>query len=98
MKITYIFFDKITLLDFIGIYDPISRVKSMNYLPDLTWDICSFTNKVSDNFGLEIKPDKIQNSFSDYGAIIIPGGLGTRQLQVDNKFLNWIKTSKATKY
>ncbi len=98
MKIAYIIFDKITLLDFIGIYDPISRVKSMNYLPDLTWDICSFTNKVSDNFGLEIKPDKIQNSLSYYDAIIIPGGLGTRQLQFDNEFLNWIKTSKTTKY
>jgi len=28
MKIAYILFDGITLLDFIGIYDPISRLKS----------------------------------------------------------------------
>lgn len=98
MKIAYIIFDRITWLDFIGIYDPISRLKSMNYLPDLTWDICSFTNSVTDIFGLEIKPAKIQNSLFDYDAIIIPGGLGTRQLQFDNEFLNWVKTSKTTSY
>src|SRR5665213_169925 len=91
MKIAYIIFDKITWLDFIGIYDPISRLKSMNYLPDLTWDICSFTNSVADNFGLEVKPNKIQNSLSDYDALIIPGGLGTRQLTSNDEFLNWIK-------
>jgi transcriptional regulator GlxA family with amidase domain len=98
MKIAFIIFDEITWLDFIGIYDPITRLKSMNYLPDLTWDICSFKSSVTDNFGLEIKPNKIQNSLSDYDAIFIPGGLGTRKLQFDNEFLNWIKTAETASY
>ena len=98
MKIAYIIFDGITWLDFIGIYDPVSRLKSLKYLPDLTWDICSFTNIVTDNFGLEIKPGKIQNSLAEYDAIIISGGPGTRKLQFDNEFINWIKTSEKTKY
>ncbi|MGA9637377.1 DJ-1/PfpI family protein [Flavobacterium sp.] len=98
MKIAYIIFDGITWLDFIGIYDPISRLKSLNYLPHLTWDICSFTNTVSDNFGLEIKPTKIRETMTDYDAIIIPGGLGTRQLSFDKDFINWIKTSENAKY
>lgn len=98
MKIAYIIFDKITWLDFIGVYDPISRLKSMNYLPDLTWDICSFTNSVADNFGLEVKPNKIQNSLSGYDTLIIPGGHGTRQLISNVEFLNWIKSSNKTSY
>jgi transcriptional regulator GlxA family with amidase domain len=98
MKIAYIIFDGITLLDFIGIYDPISRLQSLNYLPNLTWDICSFTNSVSDNFGLEIKPTKIRESLEDYDAIIIPGGFGTRELQFDGDFIEWIKTATNTKY
>lgn len=98
MKIAYIIFNGITLLDFIGIYDPISRLQSLNYLPNLTWDICSFTNSVSDNFGLEIKPTKIRESLEDYDAIIIPGGFGTRELQFDREFIEWIKTAKNTKY
>jgi transcriptional regulator GlxA family with amidase domain len=98
MKIAFIIFDGITWLDFIGIYDPISRLKSLNYLPDLSWDICSFTNTSSDNFGLEMKPDKIRNSLSVYDAIIIPGGFGTRKLQFDPEFITWIKTSENVKY
>ena len=77
MKLAYIIFNGITLLDFIGIYDPLSRLKSMKYLPALDWDICAFTDTVSDNFGLEIKPDKIKTPLADYDAIIVPGGHGT---------------------
>jgi transcriptional regulator GlxA family with amidase domain len=98
MKIAYIIFDGITWLDFIGVYDPTSRLKSLNYIPNLTWDICSYTDTVSDNFGLEIKPTKIRETLADYDAIIIPGGFGTRKLQFDKDFLNWIKTADGVKY
>ena len=98
MKLAYIIFNGITWLDFIGIYDPLSRLKSMNYLSDLSWDICSYSETAKDNFGLEIKPTKIKNSFADYDAIIIPGGHGTRQLQLDTGFIDWIKTSDKVRY
>jgi len=98
MKLAYIIFDGITWLDLIGIYDPVSRLKSMHYLPDLTWDICSYTNTAKDNFGLELIPTKIQNPLNDYSAIIIPGGHGTRQLQLDTSFMQWIKTAESVTY
>ncbi|HSD09251.1 DJ-1/PfpI family protein [Flavobacterium sp.] len=99
MKIAYILFDQITLLDFIGIYDPLSRLKSMGYLPDLTWDICAFSNKnIVDNFGLEVVPTKIKNSLANYDAIIIPGGFGTRNLVLDTEFIEWIKTAQTVPY
>lgn len=98
MKIAFIIFDGITLLDFIGVYDPISHLQSLKYVPDLTWDVCSFTDTVTDSFGLKIIPDKMKNSLVDYDAIIIPGGLGTRKLQYDTEFINWIKTSENSKY
>jgi transcriptional regulator GlxA family with amidase domain len=98
MKLAYIVFEGITWLDFIGIYDPVSRLKSLNYLPDLSWDICSYSAIAKDNFGLEIKPTKIKNQFSDYNAIIVPGGWGTRQLQFDTGFINWIKTAEKVKH
>lgn len=98
MKIAYIVFNDITLLDFIGIYDPISRLKTLHYLPDLSWEICSFTERVQDSFGFEIKPDKVKNSLANYDAIIIPGGFGTRELQYNADFMNWIKTAEKTNY
>ena len=98
MKLAYIIFNEMTSLDFIGIYDALSRLKSMNYLPGLSWDICSYSETVKDNFGLEFKPTKIKNSLTDYDAIIIPGGYGTRQLQFDTGFIDWIKTADKVKY
>ena len=98
MKLAYIIFDGITWLDFIGIYDPISRLKSMRFIDDLSWDICAFGGSAKDNFGLEILPTKIGESLAAYDAIIIPGGHGTRLLQFDNEFLSWIKTAEDVKY
>ncbi len=92
-RIAYIIFDGITWLDFFGIYDPLSRLKSMNFLPDLSWDICAYTDTATDNFDLQVKPHKVQNSLADYDVIIVPGGFGTRALRYDQDFLNWIKTS-----
>jgi transcriptional regulator GlxA family with amidase domain len=98
MKIAYIIFNGITWLDLIGIYDAIGRLRSLQYLPGLTWDICAFTNSVADNFGLEMRPDKIRNFLGDYDAIVVPGGHGTRTLQFDGEFIHWIKTAERAKF
>ncbi|MFI5156960.1 MAG: hypothetical protein ACHQEM_12280, partial [Chitinophagales bacterium] len=79
MKLAYILFNGATWLDFIGVYDPISRLKLMNYLPDLTWDLCATTKTCTDDLGLSILPTKIKNDLSGYDAIIVPGGRGTRK-------------------
>ena len=97
-KIAYIVFDKITLLDLVGMYDPISWLKSMGYLPDLAWDICSFTGPVRDSFGFEIQVDQIQPDLSEYDTLIIPGGFGTRPLQHDKAFIDWVKTAQSAQY
>lgn len=33
-----------------------------------------------------------------YDALIVPGGWGTRTLQYNNEFLNWISTAQNAKY
>jgi len=98
MKIAFIVFEGITWLDFIGVYDPISRLKSLKFIEDLHWDICSNKETVKDSFGLELKVTQINNNLETYDAIIIPGGFGTRSLQFDQAFIDWIKTSKNVKY
>jgi transcriptional regulator GlxA family with amidase domain len=98
MKLAYIIFDGITWLDFIGIYDPITRLKSMQFIDNLSWEVCALRGSVKDNFGLEIMPTTIGESLVAYDAVIIPGGHGTRLLQFDNEFLSWIKTAEHVKY
>lgn len=97
MKLAYIIFDGITWLDLIGIYDPLTRLRSLGYIPELSWDICSFVETAQDNFGLSMQPSVIKKPLSGYDAIIVPGGHGTRQLIFDEPFLDWLKTANEAK-
>ena len=70
----------------------------MGFMKDLSWDVCSWSETASDNFGLKIIPDLIKQPLDTYDAIIIPGGHGTRHLVKDTDFLNWIGTAKDVEY
>jgi transcriptional regulator GlxA family with amidase domain len=96
MKIAYVLFDDITLLDFIGIYDPLSRLRSNSIMPDLNWHTVAFSATIKDNFGVTITPDLIQPDLSTYDMVFIPGGHGTRQLIHNEPFLNWIRSTSET--
>ncbi|MBC7828845.1 MAG: DJ-1/PfpI family protein [Chitinophagaceae bacterium] len=98
MNLAYIIFNGITWLDLIGVYEPVSKLKSGKHLPDLEWDICCFTESAADIYGLSVKPSKIKMPLDQYDAIIVPGGSGTRQLQYDSEFLGWIRTAVDCKY
>jgi cyclohexyl-isocyanide hydratase len=98
MKLAYIIFNGITWLDLIGCYEPVSKLKSNNFLPDLSWDICGYSEINADIFGMEIKASQIRNSLVGYDAIIVPGGIGTRELQFDKQFIDWLQTAKDVKY
>lgn len=96
MKIAFVVFNELTSLDFIGIYDPITRLKNMGFLPELSWDICAYTSKVQDDKGLQFLPSKIAQPLVGYDILIVPGGYGTRTLQHDDAFINWLKTADKT--
>jgi cyclohexyl-isocyanide hydratase len=98
MKIAYVMFNGVTWLDLIGVYDAVSRLRSMKFIPDLTWEMCAFTDTAQDNFGLQMVPQKIRQPLNDYDAIIVPGGHGTRTLVNDAAFLTWIKTANDASY
>ena len=39
MKVAFVIFDGMTALDFIGFYEPVTRLKTMDFLPDLEWEV-----------------------------------------------------------
>ncbi|MFM2481826.1 DJ-1/PfpI family protein [Celerinatantimonas sp. YJH-8] len=97
MNVAFIIFEQMTALDFIGVYDPLTRLKSMHILPEFEWDICAYTKDVTDDRGLRFFPDKVGASLSGYDLIVVPGGFGTRALQFDQGFMDWLKTGQAVK-
>lgn len=98
MKIALIVFNGVTFLDLIGFYDVIYRLKMFEPTKDTTWDICGLTEEVTDELGMTIKVNHINNDLAHYDLIFIPGGMGTRKLKDDTNFINWIKTASNVPY
>jgi transcriptional regulator GlxA family with amidase domain len=93
MKAAFIIFDRMTALDFIGVYDPVTRLKSMGFVPDLTWDICAASARVTDDKDLIFTPTRTGGALSGYDLVVVPGGFGTRTLTGDAAFIGWLATA-----
>mgnify|MGYP001791780146 CR=1 FL=1 len=93
MKAAFIIFDGMTALDFIGFYDPITRLKSMQIIDGFEWRVCSPDREVVDDRGLRLGADTVGGSLVGYDMIVVPGGFGTRKLQHDAAFMAWLKTA-----
>ncbi len=94
MRIGFVIYQGMTLLDFAGVYDPVTRLESMDFMPDLVWELCAFTAQVKDNIGLEIVPTKVGEPLDRYDIIIVPGGFGSRKMLEDENFIQWLKTAE----
>jgi len=97
MKAAFIIFDRMTSLDFIGFYDPVTRLKSMKIMDDFEWRICSTARSVVDDRGLRMEADTIAEPFDSYDMVFLPGGFGTRVLQHDRAFVDWLKTAESAR-
>ena len=95
MKAALVVFDRITWLDFIGFYDAVTRLKSMD-LMEFSWDVCSTSAPVVDDRGLRMHPDKVGRPLHGYDILFVPGGFGTRTLKEDAAFIGWLKTARQT--
>jgi transcriptional regulator GlxA family with amidase domain len=97
LRAAFIIFDKLTALDFIGIYDPLSRLKTMRTLPDFEWRICARTREVMDDRGLRFVAECVKEPLDRYDMVVVPGGFGTRELVHDPEFIEWLRTCEPCK-
>jgi cyclohexyl-isocyanide hydratase len=86
-----------TAMDFIGAYDPLTRLKSMGLMPGFEWENCAFTADVVDDRGLRVAPSVVGQLLRDYDLLVVPGGFGSRALQRDTAFIDWLRTSETVK-
>jgi transcriptional regulator GlxA family with amidase domain len=95
MKVAFIIYNNLTALDFIGVYDAITRLNTMGFMPDLTWEICAYTEIVKDSIGLQFGPTQIKQSLHNFDWVIVPGGVTAlvKQLTQDPEFMAWLKTA-----
>ncbi len=98
MKIAFVIYDEMTALDFIGVFDPVTRLNTMGFLPDLQWEIVAQSRIVKDGAGLGFIPTKIGEALHAYDMVIVPGGFGSRRLVSDAAFVAWLRTAAPCKF
>ena len=79
-RIAFVIYDGLTLLDFIGVYDPLTRLKTMGFLPRLRWEICAPAGPVQDMLALALTPTQTGQPLAGFDLVIVPGGFGSRAL------------------
>lgn len=94
LKVAFIIYNGMTALDFVGVYDPLTRLKTMGFTPDLEWEICALSPQVSDGTGLRFAPTQAGKSLQGYDILVVPGGFGSRKLVNDATFIEWLKTAE----
>ena len=78
MKAAFVVFDRMTSLDFVGFYDPVTRLKSMKIMEDFDWRICAMTARVIDDRGLRLEVNAVGEPLTGYDMVFLPGVFGTR--------------------
>ncbi|WP_458189371.1 DJ-1/PfpI family protein [Haladaptatus sp. NG-WS-4] len=95
MHIAFVAYDGMTALDFVGVYDPLTRLDTMGFCDDVSWDVCARTERVTANAGLEIVPDVVDEPLSEYDVLVVPGGFVARELAEDDGFVSWLASADA---
>lgn len=93
MRIAFIIFDRMTALDFVGAFDPLTRLRTMGLLDGVEWDVCAAGREVTDGAGLRVAASKVGGTLSGYDLLVVPGGYGTRELVEDDAFIEWLRTA-----
>ena len=95
MKVAFIIYDRMTALDFVGVYDALTRLRTMGFVEDFAWDVCALTEEVRDGSGLRVVSSRVGGSLAEYDWVIVPGGFGSRALAKDGAFIAWLETAAA---
>lgn len=92
-RLAFVVFDDMTALDFLGAYDALVRLDTLDLVPGLAAEVVATTATVRDGYGIAYGVHRSGESLADYDAVVVPGGFGTRALADDEDFLDWLRTA-----
>ncbi|NBD25253.1 DJ-1/PfpI family protein [Paenibacillus glycinis] len=98
MKIAFIMFDGMTLLDFSGFYEAVTWMKLLGADEGLSWDFCADKAQITDDRGLSMNIARVKPDLSGYDLVFVPGGWPTRRLRFDEAYVAWLRTAENARY
>ena len=93
MRFAFVIYERMTALDFVGVFDPLTRLRTMGFMPEVEWDVCAVSAEVRDGAGLVFRATRAGESLEGYGLLVVPGGYGSRELSEDAGFVGWLRTA-----
>lgn len=91
-RIAFLAFPRLTFLDLVGGYDALRRVAIMDIDPEVTHRIIGTEAEIVDDSGLAMKPDAVYEDLAPFDLLYVPGGVGTRALMLDQRFIEYLQT------
>jgi putative intracellular protease/amidase/uncharacterized protein (DUF952 family) len=83
-------FEGMTLLDLVGVYDPIARLSEFD--PEAQVEIAGLTDRPYSQHGATFETVRVRPPLDEFDLLIVPGGLGMRPLLDDREILAWLWT------
>ena len=91
-RIAFLVFPRLTFLDFVGAYDALRRVASMQIDPAVTHRVIGTEPEIVDGTGLVVRPDSVYEDLGAFDLLYVPGGFGTRTLVDDPRAIEYLET------
>jgi len=89
MNVAFVAYDGMTALDMVGAYDAVTRIDTMG-IGDLDHDVVARTPGVTATGPLRLASTRVAPPLGEYDAVVVPGGVGTRELVEDEAMVEWI--------
>ena len=96
-RAAFLVFPQLTLLDIVGPYDALRRVKTMGFDARFDWRFIGTHDRVQDDSGFPVQIDSVRPNLEDFDLLVVPGGKGVDFLAGDERFFSWLRSWGDTK-
>lgn len=90
-KFAVVGFARMTLLDLVGVLDPLGRIVTMDVDRDAKIEVVSATEEPWSGFGAEFSATRVRPSLEEFDVLVVAGGPETRALENDPKVTDWLR-------
>lgn len=97
-RVAFVAFEGMTLLDLVGVYDPVSRLRTMGFDPAMVTDLVGASHeRVWSGDGASLTASTVRPELDAYDLVVIPGGYAARELARDAQVLEWLRRRPANR-
>jgi cyclohexyl-isocyanide hydratase len=92
-RFAFVAFSDMTLLDLVGVHDPVRRIASMGFDATTSCElVAAHEGPVWTGDGAQLTCARVRPELSDFDVLVVPGGPGARARVDDASLVSWLRT------